>query len=107
MRKVDVANSYLLHLLHKPFHIENSLELGLLTEPAITGACLKDHLRVLLASRGSAQSLQSVLFFVAPWTIYSLPGKNTGAGCHFLLQGIFLIQGLNMLLFHHRWILYH
>ena len=23
------------------------------------------------------------------------PGKNTGVGCHFLLQGIFLIQGLN------------
>ena len=22
-------------------------------------------------------------------------GKNTGAGCHFLLQGILLIQGLN------------
>ena len=24
------------------------------------------------------------------------PGKNTGVGCHFLLQGIFLTQGLNM-----------
>ena len=23
------------------------------------------------------------------------PGKNTGVGCHFLLQGVFLIQGLN------------
>ena len=23
------------------------------------------------------------------------PGKNTGVGCHFLLQGIFPIQGLN------------
>ena len=23
------------------------------------------------------------------------PGKNTGVGCHFLLQGIFLSQGLN------------
>ena len=23
------------------------------------------------------------------------PGKNTGVGCHFLLQGIFLTQGLN------------
>ena len=23
------------------------------------------------------------------------PGKNTGVGCHALLQGIFLIQGLN------------
>ena len=25
------------------------------------------------------------------------PGKNTGVGCHFLLQGIFLTQGLNLL----------
>ena len=23
------------------------------------------------------------------------PGKNTGVGCHFLLQGMFLTQGLN------------
>ena len=25
----------------------------------------------------------------------NFPGKNTGVGCHFLLQGIFLTQGLN------------
>ena len=24
------------------------------------------------------------------------PGKNTGVGCHFLLQGIFPTQGLNL-----------
>ena len=24
------------------------------------------------------------------------PGKNSGVGCHFLLQGIFLAQGLNL-----------
>ena len=35
------------------------------------------------------------------------PGKNTGVGCHFLLQGIFLIQGLNPVLSIGRWILYH
>ena len=28
------------------------------------------------------------------------PGKNTGEGCHFLLQGIFLTQGLNLHLLH-------
>ena len=27
-----------------------------------------------------------------PW---NFPGKSTGVGCHFLLQGIFLTQGLN------------
>ena len=26
------------------------------------------------------------------------PGKNTGEGCHFLLQGTFPIQGLNLCL---------
>ena len=30
----------------------------------------------------------------APLTI-GFPGKNTGVGCHFPLQGIFLIQGWN------------
>ena len=35
------------------------------------------------------------------------PGKNTGAGCHALLQGIFPTQGSNPGLPHCRWILYH
>ena len=35
------------------------------------------------------------------------PGKNTGMGCHTLLQGIFLTQGLNPGLPHGRRILYH
>ena len=38
-----------------------------------------------------------------PWHFL---GKNTGVGCHFLLQGIFLTQGLNLGLLHYRWILY-
>ena len=33
----------------------------------------------------------------APLAI-GFPGKNTGVGCHFLLQGIFLTQGSNQLL---------
>ena len=32
-----------------------------------------------------------------PW---NSPGKNTGVGCHFLLQGIFLMQGSNLHLLH-------
>ena len=35
------------------------------------------------------------------------PSKNTGVGCHALLQGIFLTQGLNLHLLHCRQILYH
>ena len=35
------------------------------------------------------------------------PGKNTGMGCHALLQGIFPTKGLNPGLLHCRQILYH
>ena len=35
------------------------------------------------------------------------PGKNTGVGCHALLQGIFPTQGSNPCLLYCRWILYH
>ena len=34
---------------------------------------------------------------LSPW---DFPGKNTGVGCHFLLQGIFPTQGLNPSLLH-------
>ena len=39
-----------------------------------------------------AQSLNCVQPFVTP---YDSPGKNTGVGCHFLLQRIFPIQESN------------
>ena len=37
----------------------------------------------------------------------SSSGKSTGVGCHYLLQGIFLTQGLNLDLPHCRQTLYH
>ena len=37
----------------------------------------------------------------------AFPGKNTGVGCHVLLQGIFLTQGWSPCLPHWRHILYH
>ena len=40
----------------------------------------------------------------SPW---HSPGKNPGVGCHSLLQGIFLTQGLNPGLLHCRQILDH
>ena len=39
-----------------------------------------------------------------PW---DSPGKNTGVGCHFLLQRIFSTQGSNLGLPHCRQMLYH
>ena len=40
---------------------------------------------------------------LCPW---DSPGKNTGVGCHSLLQGNFPTQGLNPHLLHCRQILY-
>ena len=48
-----------------------------------------------------------------PWTVarqappWDSPGKNTGVGCHFLLQGVFPTEGLNLSLLHCRQILDH
>ena len=39
-----------------------------------------------------------------PW---DFPGKDTGVGCHFLLQGIFPTQGSNLGLPHFRQTLNH
>ena len=38
--------------------------------------------------------------------LWDFPGKNTGVGCHFLLQGIFRTQGSNLGFLHCRRILY-
>ena len=57
----------------------------------------------------------SVVSFATPWAVCSppgssvhgdSPGKNTGVGCHALLQGIFPTQGSNPGLSHCRQILY-
>ena len=58
------------------------------------------------------KSLSHVQLFATPWTVtrflnpWDFPGKNTGVGCHFLLQEIFPIQGLNPGLSHYRQTLY-
>ena len=41
---------------------------------------------------------------LCPW---DFPGRSTGVGCHFLLQGIFQTQGSNPGLPHCRQTLYH
>ena len=77
-----------------------------------------EHVLVLLIilqaiALKKCQLLSHVWFFVIPWTIacqallsLNSLGKNTGVGRHFLLQGIFLNQGLNLGLQHCRQILY-
>ena len=71
-------------------------------------------------SRGNvcvrAQLLSHMQLFAISWTWatrlfrpWNFPGKNTGMGCHFLLQEILPTQGSNprlLCLLHCRWILY-
>ena len=45
----------------------------------------------------------SLNWLFCPWDI---PGKDTGVGCHSLLQGIFPTQGSNSHLLHCRWSFY-
>ena len=63
------------------------------------------------------QSLSRVRLFATLWTVAHQASQsmgfsrheycmNTGVGCHFLLQGIFLTQGLNPGLLHCRQMLY-
>ena len=63
-----------------------------LPEPKLHGCCL---------------IAKSCLTLATPWTVaarllcpWDFPGKDTGVGCHFLLQGIVPTQGLNPRLYH-------
>ena len=54
-----------------------------------------------------AYMLSCVQLFAIPWLqstrllcLWNFPGTNTGVGCHFLFQGIFLNQGWNPHLLH-------
>ena len=53
----------------------------------------------------AAPALSRVWLCVTPWTRllcpWDSPGKNTGVGCHLLLQGVFMTQGSNLCLL--RW----
>ena len=71
------------------------------------------HMHACMLSHFSRVWLFTMLWTVArtkllsPW---DSPGKNTGVGCHFLLQGIFPTHGSNPGLLVSclgRWVLYH
>ena len=68
-----------------------------------------EEIELDLLVKVKVKSLSCVRLFVTPWTVayqappsMDSPGKNTGVGCHFLLQGIFPTQGLNLGLPHSR-----
>ena len=69
-----------------------------------TRLCLKPIMAPLFVSDSLPSLGLQPIRFLYPW---NFPGKNTGVGCHSLLQGIFLTQGSNPGLLHCRQILYH
>ena len=64
--------------------------------------------------RKKVKSLSCIWLFSTPWTIahqappsMEFSRQDTGVGCHFLLQGIFLTQRWNPGFLHCRQMLYH
>ena len=86
-----------------------SLLMRVKEESEKTGLKLNIQKTKTMASGPFVKSLSHVRLFVTPWTVAYLdfPGKSTGVGCHFLLQEIFLTQGLNPGLPRCRQMLYH
>ena len=95
---------------HSSWHELNTTLTGpcLCQQDELQGTAMSNCLACVLSRSVMSDSLQ-------PYGLYSLlgssvhgdsPGKNTGVGCHALLQGIFPTQGLNRGLPHHRQILH-
>ena len=62
------------------------------------------HLKLIQCARPTVCNPVDCSRLLCPW---DSPDKNTGVGCHFLLQEIFPSQGSNPGLPHCRGILYH
>ena len=81
--------------------------------PALQGDSLSTELREALLFSGGLVTESCPTLAAQPHGLYPTrllcpwdsPGKNTGMGCHFLLQGIFPTQELNLGLLHCRQIL--
>ena len=71
------------------------------TGPAVESLLSRFSRLVISDSLGSHRLQPTRL--LCPW---DSPGKNTGVGCHLLLQGIFPTQGSNLCLLHCRRTLY-
>ena len=60
-----------------------------------TVECLNNNNRCVQSCLALLPHTLQLARFLCPWNV---PGKNSGVGCHFLLQGIFPTQGSNPLL---------
>ena len=62
------------------------------TKQIRVGVCTHVHICSVMSDSFQPQGLYPARL-LCPW---NFPSKNTGAGCHFLLQGIFPTQGLTL-----------
>ena len=67
---------------------------------SVPGPVLSCVLSCSVVSDSSATPRTAARQFLCPWNFL---GKNTGMGCHFLLQGIFLTQRLNLSFLYNLW----
>ena len=70
----------------------------------------REVLRFLMVSVSVSCSVLSNSLWLQPHGLlcpWNFLGKNPRVGCHSLLQGVYLTQGLNQGLLHCGWILYH
>ena len=81
---------------------EHSRELSRYSLILLGGTCVVCASFSVVSDSLQLYELQPARAF-CPW---DFPGKNTGMGCHFFLQGIFLTQGLNLGLLDCRQTLY-
>ena len=104
---------------HKNLKESNQLEKGewnWRNQPSVLQTILQSHRHQDSIVKVKVQLLSHVRLFTTPWMVahqptrflrpWDSPGKNTGVGCHFLLQGIFSTQGSNPGLQNCRRILY-
>ena len=69
--------------------------------PIRTHQCVSACVCVLTQLLSHVQLFATLMDYSPPGSCpWDFTGKNTGVGCHFLLQGIFLTQGLNPCLQH-------
>ena len=70
--------------------------------------CIYSHMQCMSIVLCTLSHFSRIQLFVTLWTValprllcpWASPGKNTGVGCHFLLQGLFPTQGSNPCLLH-------
>ena len=113
-----IKTLFALFLKHKKWSVEYIRLVRIKHWQTFVSGCLSSHclkkqkveVTQLSNDRVCVCSSSRVLLFATPWTVdhlWNYPGKNTGVGCHFLLQEIFLSQGSNPGLLYCRQILYH